>query len=183
MRSAKVIGSGSGKLIAPGSAKLTTVAQADRRLSATWLIAQVFASGSAKVIGSGSAKVIGRGSAKVTAGGDGQSDREPRHPSCQEDAEMSAKRIETHVLQDLVRLHRKGNGARAVARLMGISPNTERCYRLAFEKAGLLSGSADELPTLEQLRAAVQEHAPAKRPPQQLSSVERWLPTIEEMTC
>jgi len=36
------------------------------------------------------------------------------------------ERIEMHRLRELVRLHRQGTGAREVARLLGMSPNTER---------------------------------------------------------
>ncbi len=48
--------------------------------------------------------------------------------------------ITMHRLQDLVRLHRLGNGAREVARLLEMSPNTERDYRLSLSEAGLLEG-------------------------------------------
>jgi DNA-binding CsgD family transcriptional regulator len=34
-----------------------------------------------------------------------------------------------HQLQELVRLHRLGTGAREVARLLGVSPNTARVHR------------------------------------------------------
>jgi len=46
----------------------------------------------------------------------------------QEEA-VSQKRTEMDQLQELVRLHRMGTGCREVARLLGISPNTERQYR------------------------------------------------------
>jgi hypothetical protein len=45
-----------------------------------------------------------------------------------------------HRLQELVRLHRMGTGAREVARLLAMSPNTERVYREALQKAELLAG-------------------------------------------
>lgn len=77
---------------------------------------------------------------------------------------MSGKRIEIHALQDLVRLHRMGTGKRAVARMLGISPNTERPYREVFEAAGLLHGAVDELPTTAELRQALQTYAPPKTP-------------------
>lgn len=92
---------------------------------------------------------------------------------------MAAKRLETHVLQDLVRLHRMSSGSRAVARMLGISPTTERIYRRAIEQAGLLEGSPDELPGVDALRDALREFAPPKVAPQQVSSVAGWLPTIE----
>jgi len=52
--------------------------------------------------------------------------------------------------------------------------DTIRQYLRALADAGLLEGSADELPELDRLRAVVEEHAPPRRPPQQRSSVERW---------
>ena len=53
---------------------------------------------------------------------------------------MSAQRIVKHRLQELVRLHRLGTGAREVARLLGMSPNTEREHRQALTKLDLLEG-------------------------------------------
>lgn len=73
-----------------------------------------------------------------------------------------------HRLQELVRLHRMGTGAREVARLLELSPNTERSWRLALAEAGLLSGSPDALPPLEALSKAL----PPKVPPQQTSTAE-----------
>ncbi len=89
------------------------------------------------------------------------------------------RRVDMDRLQELVRLHRMGTGDREVARLLGMSPNTERAYRLALEAAGLLSGLPD-LPTLEKLKAAVEERLPRKLPPQQVLSLEPWLARIEE---
>ena len=48
-----------------------------------------------------------------------------------------------HQLQELVRLHRLGTGAPEVARLLGISPNTEREYRLAFTKDAWIRATSD----------------------------------------
>ena len=73
-----------------------------------------------------------------------------------------------HRLQELVRLHRLGTGAREVARLLGMSPNTEREYREALGTAGLLDGPADALPELDGLKAAV----PNRLPRQQVSNAE-----------
>lgn len=56
---------------------------------------------------------------------------------------MCKRRVEMDRLQELVRLHRMGTGAREVARMLQISPNTEREYRLALEAEGLLAGAAD----------------------------------------
>ena len=49
---------------------------------------------------------------------------------------MAGRRVGMHRLQDLVRLHRMGTGAREVARLLGMSPNTERLYREAVGAEG-----------------------------------------------
>lgn len=84
-----------------------------------------------------------------------------------------------HRLQDLVRLHREGVPGRTAARLLKMGRNTIARYTKALSAAGLLSGDPKELPALEDLRAAVDEHAPASTPPQQRSTIERWLPTID----
>lgn len=82
-----------------------------------------------------------------------------------------------HQLQDLVRLHRLGTGAREVARLLQISPNTEREYRNAFSEAGFLVGDPSELPPLDVLRAVL----PRTVPRQQMSTVEDWLPEVQRL--
>ncbi len=56
---------------------------------------------------------------------------------------MSQKRTEMDRLQELVRLHRMGSACREVARLLAISPNTERQYREILAAEGLLDGIAD----------------------------------------
>jgi hypothetical protein len=56
------------------------------------------------------------------------------------------RRVDMDRLQELVRLHRMGSGAREVARLLSMSPNTERMYRLALEAVGLLAGPVADLP-------------------------------------
>ncbi|MBA2662571.1 MAG: hypothetical protein H0U74_09775 [Bradymonadaceae bacterium] len=86
-----------------------------------------------------------------------------------------------HRLQDLVRLHRMGVPTRKIAKLLTMGPNTERRYREALKSAELLDGALDELPSLELLIGAVEEHLPEKIPPQQSSSVEPWRQTIETM--
>jgi transposase len=68
-----------------------------------------------------------------------------------------------------------GVGAREVARLLQVSPNTEREYRRTFSEAGLLDGSPDALPEVEALRALLPRNVPA----QQTSSVERWLSGVK----
>ena len=68
---------------------------------------------------------------------------------------MSKRRVDMDQLQELVRFHRMGAGAREVARMLRMSPNTERGYRRALEKEGLLDGDAGDLPPLEVLKAGV----------------------------
>ena len=82
-----------------------------------------------------------------------------------------------HKLQELVRLHRMGTGARERARLLQISPNTERSWRQAFEVAGVWDGLVDALPTVETLELAV----PRRAPPQQTSSLEDQRARIVEL--
>ena len=92
------------------------------------------------------------------------------------------KRIDMHDLQELVRLHRMKTGFREVARLLGISPNTERQYRLALLEAGLLEGPVDQLPDLAALRGAVLVAKPVKPAPnQQQSSVVAWTDAVTTM--
>lgn len=88
------------------------------------------------------------------------------------------RRVEMDRLQELVRLHRMGTGYREVARLLAMSPNTERQYRLALEAAGLLLGDVEHLPELDVLKRAVLERLPRKVAPQQVSSLEAWSATI-----
>ena len=91
------------------------------------------------------------------------------------------RRVDMDRLQELVRLHRMKTGAREVARLLGMSPNTERIYRFVLEAAGLLDGPVTDLPPLEVLKAAVEARMPRKAPPQQTTSLEPWLPAIEKL--
>lgn len=87
---------------------------------------------------------------------------------------MSRERIDMDRLRELVRLHRMGTPAREVARLLAMSPNTERVYRAALTAFGLLAGSPEDVPELDVLKAAVEEHRPPKLPGQQRSSLEAW---------
>lgn len=96
---------------------------------------------------------------------------------------MARQRTEMDRVQELVRLHRLGTGRREVARLLGMSPNTERQYREILSEAGLLAGAIDVLPEPSELRAAIEQRLPAKRAPQQTSSVEPWLAHVEEMVA
>jgi transposase len=86
-----------------------------------------------------------------------------------------------HRLQELVRLFRLGCGAKEVARLLKMSPNTERKYREALVAAGLLAGDVVDLPDLERLQLVVSAALPARPAPQQVSSVESWADKIIKM--
>jgi transposase len=87
---------------------------------------------------------------------------------------MSMRRVDMDRLVELVRLHRMGTSGRKVARLLGMSPNTERAYRNALTRAGLLAGPVDDLPGLEALKAVVLQQLPTTLPLQQTSTVEAW---------
>lgn len=91
------------------------------------------------------------------------------------------KRVEMDRLQELVRLHRMNTGDREVARLLQMSPNTERGYRRALEAAGLLKGLVGDVPELEVLKRAVLEQLPSKEAPQQVSSLQAWFDTIIDL--
>lgn len=55
------------------------------------------------------------------------------------------QRTDMHRLQELVRLFRLGCGAKETARLLKMSPNTERKYRAVLREAGLLAGDVEDL--------------------------------------
>jgi transposase len=84
-------------------------------------------------------------------------------------------------LQELVRLHRMGTGAREVARMLGMSPNTERSYREALKTEQLLEGVADDIPPLDVLRAAVERQLPVVAPPQMVSTADSVRDKIIEL--
>ena len=69
-------------------------------------------------------------------------------------------RLDMHTLQEFVRLARMGTGFRAIARMVRISPNTEREYRKALEAAGLLAGDPNDLPELATLQAQAESPKP-----------------------
>ncbi len=94
---------------------------------------------------------------------------------------MSRDRTDMHRLQELVRLHRLKTGYRKVATMLKMSPNTERDYRKALKRAGILDGDPDDLPELAALKAIVLQEKPLKPPPQQVSKVEPWRKSIEAM--
>ncbi|MCA9521752.1 MAG: IS21 family transposase [Myxococcales bacterium] len=91
------------------------------------------------------------------------------------------RRIEMYRLQDLVRLHRMKTSCREVAKLLGMSPNTERRYRDVIAEAGMLDGALDELPTLEELTRVVSAKIQERPVHWAPSSVARWQAAIEEM--
>jgi len=86
-----------------------------------------------------------------------------------------------HRLQDLVRLHRLGEKARAAARQLKMGPNQTRALRDALKTAALLDGSPEELPETDVLRAAIDAHIRRKTPVHEASSIEIWTDTIETM--
>jgi transposase len=86
-----------------------------------------------------------------------------------------------HLLQELVRLHRLGLGGRKVAKQLGISPTTERKYRLPLAALGLLEGDVAELPELEQLKAVVVEAYGEQSAATRSSSIEDLRETIETL--
>ena len=94
---------------------------------------------------------------------------------------MSHWRVDMHRLQELVRLHRLQTSCRDVARMLKMSPITEKKYRAPLEQAGLLEGDPNELPELEELKQLVLEACPVQLPPQQVSSVEPWSDEIQQM--
>jgi transposase len=69
---------------------------------------------------------------------------------------------------------------REVARLLAMGPNTEREYRQALDRAGLLAGGVEELPSLETLMSVVLAAKPVKPLRQHESSVATWRPLVEE---
>jgi transposase len=94
---------------------------------------------------------------------------------------MSKRRVDMDRLQELVRLHRMGTGARKVARMLRMSPNTEREYRQALEKEELLDGPAEDIAPLEVLRAAIERQLPMVAPPQMVSTAEPLRDKIVEL--
>lgn len=94
---------------------------------------------------------------------------------------MSRERVDMPRLQDMVRLHRKGVKYRKIARLLKMSSNTERKYREALNKGGLLNGDPDDIPTLEMIKSVVLAEIPPARAPQQASSIEVFRDEIGQM--
>jgi transposase len=90
-----------------------------------------------------------------------------------------------HRLQELVRLPRLGTPVREVARLLQMSPNTERRYRTCLSQAGLLDGPATETPELESLLSVVEQARPSatERPDHERSTVEPFREVVQELVA
>ncbi|MEQ1858150.1 MAG: IS21 family transposase [Longimicrobiales bacterium] len=94
---------------------------------------------------------------------------------------MTARRTDTHRIQELIRLHRLGESSRSIARRLQMSRDAIRAYRRALSSAGLLDGAAEVVPDLELVRETLAEQLPSRPPPQQVSSVDAWSELIAEM--
>jgi hypothetical protein len=84
-------------------------------------------------------------------------------------------------LQEFVRLHRLGLTDRRAARELRMGRNTLREYRRALAAAGVLDGSADELPAIEVLIPVILAARPPRLAPQQVSTIEAWQPAVEAL--
>ena len=93
---------------------------------------------------------------------------------------MSARRTDMHRIQEVVRLHRLGQGQRAIAQQLRMGRDTIRAYQEKLKGEGLLDGCPDDLPETEALKKAIGE-MPAEQPAPTPSSVERWRPKISEL--
>ena len=94
---------------------------------------------------------------------------------------MGARRTEVRRLQEMVRLHRMGEGSREVARQLRMGRDTIPCYLRRLRRAGLLEGSAEDLPTVCELRAGVGQHAPAMKAAVHVSTGDRWRESIRRL--
>lgn len=94
---------------------------------------------------------------------------------------MSNKRMEMHRLQEMVRLHRMGTGSREVAKLLDMSPNTERRYRVALVAEELLAGCPNDLPEPFVLREAVLRQRPLPQESEPVTSLGDWTQKVTEL--
>ena len=94
---------------------------------------------------------------------------------------MTARRTDTHRIQELIRLHRLGESSRSIARQLRMSRDAIRAYRRALGSAGLLDGPAQVVPDLELVSQSLAAQLPSRPPPQQVSSVDAWSELIGEM--
>ena len=94
---------------------------------------------------------------------------------------MTARSVEMHRLQELVRLHRLKTSAREICRLLAMGRTTEWRYREALTKAGLLAGEPGDIPPVELIKAATATAASKSIARQEISTVEPWRAHIEPM--
>ena len=85
-------------------------------------------------------------------------------------------------MQELVRLHRMGEGPREVARLLGMSPKTEKKYRDVLGAAGMLAGPVDveSLPSPEVLKALIGGRLPEPVLAPVKSVLDPWLDKVQK---
>ncbi len=93
---------------------------------------------------------------------------------------MSARRTDMHRIQELVRLHRLGQGQRAIAQQLGMGRDTIRTYQGKLREAGLLEGCPADLPDSGVLKKVIGE-GPGEQIAQTPSSVQQWKPKISEL--
>lgn len=93
---------------------------------------------------------------------------------------MIARRTDMDRMQELVRLHRMGEGPREVARLLGMSPKTEKKYRDVLGAAGMLAGPVDveSLPSPEVLKALIGGRLPEPVLAPVKSVLDPWLDKV-----
>lgn len=94
---------------------------------------------------------------------------------------MGKRRLDMHRLQEVIRLHRLGESGRAIAKRLKIGRNTITDYLRVVSEAGILEGSASDLPELGELLAIVGEGLALKPLPQHSSSVEDWKETVQRL--
>jgi len=86
-----------------------------------------------------------------------------------------------HRIQEVVRLHRMGQGQRSIAQQLQMGRDTIRTYQEKLREAGLLDGPPDDLPELEALSVVLGGAESAKPQAPISSSVEQWKPRISEL--
>jgi len=74
-----------------------------------------------------------------------------------------------------------GTGSREVAKLLSMSPNTERRYRVALQAEALLAGSPTSLPAPDVLRDAVLRQRPVPAETPTVTSVDDWSLKLTEL--
>ncbi len=95
---------------------------------------------------------------------------------------MSARRTDMHRIQELVRLHRLGQGQRAIAQQLRMGRETIRTFQGKLREAGLLEGCPADLPDSAVLKEVVGGGDElGEQIAQTPSSVEQWKPKISEL--